>query len=189
GLYRFADSRIENAGTVEAFVRMIGLLEANKTYRYSIRIVDKSGFFGGTGQRATVAFFRSKSAGAIPDPPLKSFAEAGSYNGTFTNFAGSARDFYIGLIGTQSGADFAEIEMDIGLYEVTNDEVTSDNLLPIKLADFAEQILQVRGGFDASEWSRESAEDIDTTTGYEGIGWHTAEQVPVRRPMEDVLPG
>ena len=112
------------------------------------------------------------------------FTAPGTYTGTFTNFSAGTNDFYIAMIGTQSGADFVDMSDVIELFEVDTSPVDSANLVPIKLAPFIAEIMR-RAGIADSEWDRASAEAIDE---YEGIGWATAEQVPVSKPLDDVLP-
>lgn len=195
GEFRMADAVAGNAGTVQAYLKMTGILGAGKTYRYSITVNDMSRFFGSTGQITRLQFIRQIGAGLEPELSLgvsitkpEGATLPITYSGTFTNASAGTNDFIIAMVGTQSPADFIDIDDEIQLFEVVATDVTSETLLPIKLADFMYEVLQVRGGFGEQEWDRQSFAEIDDASDALGIGWHTRDQVTVRQPLEDTLP-
>jgi hypothetical protein len=73
--------------------------------------------------------------------------------------------------------------------ETGDDDEVENSLEPMSLADLLTELVQNRGGLEATDWQATDAESIDTASGYAGQGYHSRDQVTIRKAVDDVLTG
>jgi hypothetical protein len=73
--------------------------------------------------------------------------------------------------------------------ETGDDDEVENSLEPMSLADLMTELVQNRGGLAATDWQATDAEAIDTASGYAGQGYHSRDQVTIRKAVDDVLTG
>lgn len=123
---------------------------------------------------------------ANPLPPVNGVPQF--YTFTATVPAGATGDFYVVLCaadgpsgGTASGAC---ISVWYGVTaELLSNVVTEVPLQPMTLSAFMQNIIEGMAGLSSSDWVQQDADDIDTRTGYQGIGYYTPDPVTIEQAL------
>jgi len=183
--YTFGDGSLTVNGRLESYLTEGSVLTAGRSYGFILVIDSMSEGVSQTGVPVRVSIGEGVTAdvnGPILNSPHFSATAAGTYTGSFT--AAATGPITLGLRGVVTIVNAAVVSR-FEVFEAA--DTSSDTLQPATLTQYAQEVLQTRGGLTADDWSQADAEAIDTATGYAGVGYFTREPVSVGQALQDAL--
>jgi hypothetical protein len=161
-------------------------LLAGRSYRFNITVdsvVDgdfAAATYMGIGIAATPDRY-SYNAGLVSGSGISGVP--GTYSQIITNTTGAdITDPWLYMNVAQAGRSGEAYVSGVELLLIP-DTYAPAALIPIKLADFFDEIMR-RSGRSASQYSRADAAAIDTATGYAGMGFFTSEPITRRAALD-----
>lgn len=183
--YTFGDGSLTVNGRIESYLQESGVLTAGRSYGWVLTIDSMSEGISQDGVPVRVSIgegVTSDPNGPILDSPHFSATAAGTYTGSFTAVASGPLTLALrGVVTITNAAVVSRFEV----FEAA--DTTSDTLQPATLAQFAQEVLQTRGGLTSSQWSQADAEAIDAASGYSGLGYWTRDAVSVGQVLQAAL--
>lgn len=184
-VYTFGDGSLTVNGRIESYLQESGVLTAGRSYGWVLTIDSMSEGVSQDGVPVRVSIgegVTSDPNGPILDSPHFSATSAGTYTGAFTAVATGPITLALrGVVTITNAAVVSRFEV----FEAA--DTSSDTLQPATLAQFAQDVLQARGGLLSSQWSQADAAAIDAATGYAGLGYWTREPVSVGQALQSAL--
>ena len=163
------------------------VMTAGQSYRIEIEIDQLLGGLPTYGQFPSVLLTGSAS-GTTPFPTRSQSYWERAYVGIYTAVVSPHTNtpLFIALTGTQAGFDQGRVKA-MRVFEINTDPVDDESLVPITLAPFMREIIEVRAGWAPTSWSAADAASIDALTSYEGGGFHSSEATSKRSALQDFL--
>ena len=188
----------DGSGKIGQGIKIAAGLVPGKTYNLTFKVSAASGTIPQDpsinlwyGLRFVTALTNAASAnitpvrGAIRQPMWQGDL---AYTLTYTVPPGATGDLYAVVSASTNGSpDSSTGTAFVDFYGLRIEEVaqnvTEVPLQPMKLATFMKNIIEQRAGLTSADWVEQDAIDIDTRTGYDGIGWYETEPVTIEAAL------
>lgn len=183
-------------------IEFASILEAGKTYNLTFKVFSSTGTIPQDpnvnlwyGLRLLSALDNAPTSSITPyNQPIRQpmYQGALQYTLTYTVPAGATRNLYAIVSASTNGSpDTSTGTAAIAFYglrvEEVSQNVTEIPLQPMSLEAYMTNIIEQRAGLTSSDWVAQDAIDIDTDTGYAGIGYYTFDPVTIEAALRAPL--